>query len=163
MEFAQSLKSVTTAEPLQGRPPVDLVSDPLPVGRMVLVGEDVPFTQQITETSWVATVGGIDGAAGTLTVQTWHGADEQGVYAKQAPIQAKRITIRGHNGYAYTSTRSGESRPIEVHIWWAEAPDLVVSVRATELFDIAELSAIIEQMTPVDAAGYDQFIGVSDS
>lgn len=163
VEFAQSLRSVTPAESLQGRPIVDLVSNPLPVGLTVIVGEDVPFTQHIAETSWVATVGGVDGAAGQLIVQTWQGADEQGVYAKQAPIQAQRIMIRGHDGYAYTSIGTDQGQPLEVQIWWTEAPGLVVSVRATELFDIDELSAIIEQMTPADAAGYNRFVGASDS
>ena len=124
VQFAQSLKSVPLAESLQGRPSVDLVSDPLPAGRTVLVGEDVPFTQQVTETSWVATVGGVDGVAGQLNVQTWQGADEQGVYAKHAPIQAQRITIRGHDGYVYASAQQGDNGPLEVEIWWTEAPGL---------------------------------------
>ena len=163
VEFAQSLKSVTPVEPLQGRPSVDLVSDPLPAGRTVLVGEDVPFTQQLTETSWVATVRGVDGAAGQLNVQTWQGADEQGIYAKQAPIQAQRITVRGHDGYQYTSTQRSDNGPLEVEIWWTEAPGLVVSVRSTELFELDELTAIIEQMIPVDVAGYNRFIGAPDN
>ena len=159
VEFAQSLKSVPPAEPLEERPNVDLVSDPLPAGRTVLVGEDVPFTQQITETSWVATVGGVDGVEGQLNVQTWQGTDEQGVLAKHAPIQAQRITIRGHDGYQYTSTQRSDNGPLEVQIWWTEAPGLVVSVRSTELFEIDELTTIIEQMLPVDAADYNTFIG----
>ncbi len=159
VQFAQSLKSVPLAERLKGRPSVDLVSDPLPAGRTVLVGEDVPFTQQVTETSWVATVGGVDGIAGQLNVQTWQGADEQGVYAKNAPIQAQRITIRGHDGYVYASKQRSVNGPMEVEIWWTEAPGLVVSVRSTELFDINELTTIIEQMIPVDAAAYNTFIG----
>ena len=159
VEFAQSLKSATPAEQLAGRPSVDLVSDPLPAGLTVLVGEDVAFTQQVTETSWVATAGGVDGVAGQLNVQTWQGADEQGVYAKHAPIQAQRITIRGHDGYQYTSTQRSDSGPLEVQIWWTETPGLVVSVWSTELFELDELTTIIEQMVPVDAAGYDTFIG----
>jgi len=129
----------------------------------VLVSEDVPFTQKVTETSWMATVGGIDGAAGTLNVQTWQGADEQGIYAKQAPIQAQRITIRGHDGYAYTSTQRSDNGPLEVQVWWTEAPGLVVFVRSTELFELDELKSLTEQMTPVDAAGYNRFIGAADS
>jgi hypothetical protein len=35
----------------------------------------------------------------------------------------------------------------------------VVSVRSTELFDIDELTTLIEQMIPVDAAAYNTFIG----
>lgn len=158
VEFAQSLTSVPLAQPLQGRPAVDLVPDPLPAGRTVLVGEDVAFTQQITETSWVATVGGVDGAEGQLNVQTWQGADEQGLYAKYAPIQAQRISIRGHDGYQYVSTQRTDDGPLELQIWWTEAPGLVVLVRSTSLFEVDELMAIIEQMIAVDAADYTAFI-----
>jgi hypothetical protein len=161
--FAQSLKSVAPAEQLAGRPSVDLVSDPLPAGLTVLVGEDVAFTQQVTEASWVATVGGVDGVAGQLIVQTWQGADEHGVYAKHAPIQAQRITIRGHDGYQYTSTQRSDNGPLEVQIWWTETPGLVVSVWSTELFEPDELTTIIEQMVPVDAAGYNTFIGAPEN
>ena len=163
VEFAQSLKSVAPAEPLPGRPSVDLVSDPLPAGRTVLVDEDVAFTQQVTDTSWVATAGGVDGVAGQLNVQTWQGADEQGLYAKYAPIQAQRITIRGHDGYQYTPTQRSDNSPLEVLIWWTEAPGLVVSVRSTELFELDELTTLIEQMIPVDAADYNTFIGAPDN
>lgn len=52
-----------------------------------------------------------------------------------------------------------DNGPLEVEIWWTEAPGLVVSVRSTELFELDELTTIIEQMTPVDAAGYNTFIG----
>ena len=163
VEFAQSLKSVAPAEPLPGRPSVDLVSDPLPAGRTVLVGEDVAFAQHVTDTSWVATAGGVDGVAGQLNVQTWQGADEQGLYAKYAPIQAQRITIRGHDGYQYTPTQRSDNGPLEVLIWWTEAPGLVVSVRSTELFELDELTTLIEQMIPVDAADYNTFIGAPDN
>jgi len=163
VEFAQSLKSVAPAEPLPGRPSVDLVSDPLPAGRTVLVDEDVAFAQHVTDTSWVATAGGVDGVAGQLNVQTWQGADEQGLYAKYAPIQAQRITIRGHDGYQYTPTQRSDNGPLEVLIWWTEAPGLVVSVRSTELFELDELTTLIEQMIPVDAADYNTFIGAPDN
>ncbi len=163
VEFAQSLKSVRPLAQLQGRPTVDLVSDPLPAGLTVLVGEDVAYTQRITETSWVAAVRGADGVPDQLNVQTWRGADEQGLYAKQAPIQAQRITIRGHDGYQFTSTQRSANGPFEIEIWWTEAPGLVVSVRTTELFEVDELIALIEQMTPADAAEYSTFIGAPDN
>lgn len=157
VDFAQSLTQVAPSEPLQSRPPVDLVSDPLPVGWTVLVGEDVPFTQHVTETSWVASVGGVAGA-GQLVVQSWIGADEQGVYAKHAPVEAKRITIRGHDGYRFSAQR-GADGPLEIQIWWTEAPGVVISVWATDLFDVDALTTLIEQMTPVDATGYSTFVG----
>ena len=163
VEFAQSLKSVRPLAQVQGRPSVDLVSDPLPAGLTVLVGEDVAFTQQVTETSWVATVGGVDGVTGQLTVQTWQGADEQGVYAKHAPIQAQRVTIRGHDGYQFTPPQRSTNGPLEIEIWWTEAPGLVVSVRSTELFELDELMTLIEQMIPVDDVGYNAFIGAPDN
>lgn len=84
-----------------------------------------------------------------------------GIHAKQAPIQARRITIRGHDGYQYTSTQRGDNGPLEVQIWWTEASGLVVSVRSTDLFDLDELTAIIEQLVPADAAQYDAFIGTT--
>lgn len=36
-------------------------------------------------------------------------------------------------------------------------------VRSTELFELDELTTIIEQMTPVDATGYNTFIGTPSS
>ena len=157
VEFAQSLKQVAPVESLPSRPPVDLVSEPLPAGWTVLVGEDVPFTRHVTETSWVAGIGG--DAARQLNVQSWIGAGEQGVYAKHAPIDAERITIRGHDAYRYVSARRGANGPLEIQIWWTEAPGLVISVWTTDLFDVDELTTMIEQMTLADAAAYAAFTG----
>lgn len=50
----------------------------------------------------------------------------------------------------------------EIKIWWTEVPGLVVSVRSTELFEVDRLIALIEQMTPADAAEYSTFIGAPD-
>ena len=52
---------------------------------------------------------------------------------------------------------------MEVMIWWTEAPGLVVSVRSTELFELDELTTLIEQVIPVDAAGYNTFIAATES
>lgn len=155
--LAQSLKSVAPTGPLDARPNVDLISDPLPFGRTVLVGDDVPFVNRITESSWVATTGGVDGAPGQLLVQTWSGVDQEGVYIRLAP-EAERTTIRGHVGYQYTSKQRTKNGPIETLIWWMETPGLVVSVRSTELFELDELKSIIDQLVAVDAAGYTAFI-----
>lgn len=129
----------------------------MPVGWTVLVGEYVPFTQHVT--SWVASVGGVDGGFGQLNVQSWIGADQQGAYAKHAPVEAKQITIRGHDGYQYVSAQRGANGPLEIQIWWTEAPGVVISVWATDLFNVDALTALIEQMSPVDAAGYSTFVG----
>ena len=157
VELAQSLKSVAPTGPLDARPSVDLVSDPLPLGRTALVGDDVPFVNRITESSWVATTGGVDGAPGQLLVQTWSGVDQEGVYTRLAP-EAERTTIRGHVGYQYTSKQRTENGPIETLLWWMETPGLVVSVRSTEHFELDELKSIIDQLVAVDAAGYTAFI-----
>jgi hypothetical protein len=156
--LAQSLQQVPATEPVKGRPSADLLSDPLPVGWIVLVGEDVPFVQHITETSWVASVVGGNSGFGQLVVQSWIGVDEQGLYAKQAPVYATRVTIRGHEGYQYVSAASGANGPLEIRIWWTEEPGVVISVWAEDVFDVDELTALIEQMTPVDLAGYDAFV-----
>ena len=131
------------------------MSDPLPAGWTVLVGEDVPFIKHVTETSWVAGIGG--DAAGQLNVQSWIGAGDAGVYAKHAPIDAQRITIRGHDGYQYASARRGANGPLEIQIWWTEAPGLVIWVWASDLYEVDELTTVIEQMTLADAAGYTAF------
>ena len=159
--FAQSLKQVPAMESLKGRPSVDLVSDPLPAGWSVLVGDDVPFVQQISETSWVASVVGRNSGFGQLVVQSWVGVDETGLYAKQSPVYATRITIRGHDGYQFVSDASGANGPLEIQIWWIEEPGLVISVRTEDSFELDELTALIEQMTPADLAGYEAFVGPS--
>lgn len=93
--FAQSLKATPIVTPIPPAPSVDLAADPLPAGWIALVTEDVPYAQRVTESVWVATVGGTDDSPNQLVVHTWTGVDQQGVYAKGAPIQAERITIRG--------------------------------------------------------------------
>ena len=160
IEFARSLKSTTSPEPATGRPAVDLVSDLLAAGRVVIVGNDVPFPQRVSETSWVATVGGVDSGVGQFTVQSWVGADEQGLFAKHAPIQAERITIHGHEDYRYAPPQRSDNGPLEITIWWTEAPGLIVSVRSTELLEVDALTALIEQMVPVAADDFNAFIGM---
>ena len=156
MEFAQTVTETPTATP-GNRPSVDLVSDPLPADLTLLVGEDVPFDQQITESSWVASVGGQDDSPNQLNVQTWQGVDEQGVFDRQSPIEAERITIRGHDGYRFVSEADENGVPVEVDIWWSEEPGVVVSVWSSNLYTAAELTSLVEQLQPADAANYEAF------
>lgn len=155
VEFAGSLR--TTPATTAGGPPVDLVADPIPTGWAVLVGEDVPYAQRITESAWMASVGGADDDPRQLVVQTWTGVDAQGIYAKQPPIGAEPITIRGHDGYVYESDQAGGNGPQQLDIWWTEQPGMVVEVSATDLYPAARVIEIIEQMVPVDAAGFATF------
>lgn len=155
VEFAGSLQTVPATA--AGGPPVDLIADPMPAGWTVLVGEDVPYTQRITESAWVATPSGADDDARQLVVHTWTGVDAQGVYAKQPPIGADRITIRGHDGYVFQSDQTGLNGPQQLDIWWTEQPGMVVWVSTTDLYPLDQLIQIIEEMVPVDEAGFAAF------
>lgn len=155
VEFARSLRTVPATA--GGGPPVDLVADPIPYGLTVLVNEDVPYAQRITESGWVATPSGAGDDPRQLVVHTWTGVDAQGVYAKQPPIGADRITIRGHDGYVYQSDQKGAHGPKQLDIWWTEQPGMVVWVSTTDLYPAAQLIEIIEKMLPVDDAGFAAF------
>ncbi|MBI1845329.1 MAG: hypothetical protein HYR89_12095 [Actinobacteria bacterium] len=155
VEFTRSLRTVPATA--AGGPPFDLVADPIPYGWTVLVGEDVPYAQRITESGWVATPSGADDDPRQLVVHTWTGVDAQGVYAKQPPIGADRITIRGHDGYVYQSDQRGAHGPQQLDIWWTEQPGMVVWVSTTDLYPAAQLIEIIEKMLPVDDAGFAAF------
>jgi hypothetical protein len=156
--FARSLETVPTATPVENGPPVDLVADPLPDGWVVLVHEDVPWVQHVTERTWLASVDGHDSTP-YVVVHTWTGVDAQGVFAKVVPVQAERITIRGHDGYRYVSEQRGTDGPAQIDIGWMEQPGLVVHVSANDLFEVDELTEFIEGMVVVDAAGFEAFDG----
>ncbi len=155
--FAQSLKATPIVTPIPPAPSVDLAADPLPAGWIALVTEDVPYAQRVTESVWVATVGGTDDSPNQLVVHTWTGVDQQGVYAKGAPIQAERITIRGHVGYEYVSAR-GDRGPQQLDIWWTEQPGMVVHVSSTDLYESAQLIDFIESWHPVDPSEFEAFV-----
>lgn len=156
VEFAQTVVEVPT-ETSGNRPSVDLVSDPLPADKIVLVGQDVPFDQQITETAWTATIGGADDAPSQLNVQTWQGVDQQGTFDRQSPIEAERIVVRGHEGYRYVSPTIENGVPVEVEIWWNEEPGIVVSVWSSNLYTAEQLTTLVEQLQPADTASYAEF------
>lgn len=161
--FASSLQSVPAAATGQGVPPADLTADPLPSGWVVLVGEDVPYVQRITESAYGLTYAS-DGSGSVpddqeqshVVVHTWTGVDEQGLYAKQSPIEAERVTVRGHDGYRFVSEQEGDLGPLQVDVWWDESPGVVVYASSTN-YDLDELMALIDQLEPVDADGFDAF------
>ncbi len=153
--FASTLTMSATAEPSSDRPPADLTPEPLPADLVVLVGEDVPYAQRVAESSWVASPGGVDGATGQLVVQSWSGADEQGIFAKHSPIGAERVTVRGHPGYLYAAA---PEFPLEVEVWWEEAPGLVLSVRSTDLLNAEALLALTNELVPATADEYASFL-----
>jgi hypothetical protein len=154
--FAQTLTEIPTTTS-GSRPSVDLVSDPLPSDLTVLVGQDVPFDQQITESAWTASVGGQDDSPSQLIVQTWQGVDEQGVFVRQSPIEAERIVINGHDGYRYVSTATENGVPVEVDIWWSPLPGVVVWIWSSNLYTAELLTSLAEQMQPADSATYTAF------
>lgn len=155
VEFGGSLRTVPATG--TGGPPVDLVADPIPSGWTVLVSEDVPYAQRIIESAWVATPSGADDDSRQLVVHTWTGVDAQGVYAKQPPIGANRITIRGHDGYVFQSDQTGANGPQQLDIWWTEQPGMVVWVSTADLYPLDQLIEITEKMVPVDEAGFAAF------
>lgn len=157
VQFAQTITEVPSELPSESRPSVDLVSDPLPAGLTVLVGEDVPFAQQIVASAWTASVGGQDDSSSQLNVQTWTGVDEQGIYDRQSPIGAERIVIRGHDGYRYVSEVANNGVPAEVDIWWTETPGVVVSVWSSNLYTADQLTTLVGQLEPADSATYEAF------
>lgn len=157
VQFAQTITEVPPELPSESRPSVDLVSDPLPADLTVLVGEDVPFAQQIVESAWTASVGGQDDSPSKLNVQTWTGVDEQGIYDRQSPIEAERIVIRGYDGYRYVSEATKNGVPAEVEIWWSETPGVVVSVWSSNLYTADQLTTLVGQLEPADPATYEAF------
>lgn len=159
--FANSLAMKAQAEVEAGRPAVDLAPDPPTTDIVVLVGEDVPFVQRVTETSWVATPNGVDGVPGQLVVQSWIGADEQGLFAKRAPIDAEQVTVRGHQGYRWAPPQRSDNGPLEIEVWWEEAPGLVIAVRSSELFEPDELMTLIDQMIPATGDDFAAFTGAA--
>jgi hypothetical protein len=159
--FANSLTTTTPTGETIGRPPVDLVPDPLPSEMVVLVGDDVPFAQRVTETSWAATPNGVDGVPGNLVVQSWIGVDEQGLFAKRAPINAEPVAVRGHQGYRWAPPQRSDLGPLEIEVWWEEAPGLVISIRSSELFEIDGLMTLVEQLIPATSAEFAAFIGTT--
>ena len=92
-----------------------------------------------------------------LVVHTWTGVDAQGVYAKQPPIGANRITIRGHDGYVFQSDQTGANGPQQLDIWWTEQPGMVVWVSTSDLYALDQLIDIIENMVPLDEASFAAF------
>lgn len=158
VELAQSFDTVAVNPVDDRRPVADLVPI-LPAGWVALVDSDVPFEQNIVESSWVAKTDGRDDGEQQLVVQTWSGVDDQGIYAITPPFFAERVTVRGRQGYLYESAvLDGDTKPAQVEVWWTEQPGTVVSVEANNLYDATELLAFVETLEPADTARFESFL-----
>ncbi|MFZ1488636.1 MAG: hypothetical protein WAS51_01730 [Ilumatobacteraceae bacterium] len=146
IEFAQGV-FVARADALE------VTVNPFAYDLTPLVNDDVAYTDEITETAWIASNANLtevereqaaaDGRPvdepGELAIWTWYGGGNSGMYAIANPLGAERITVRGHPGYLFAS-------PGEVQIWWAETEDLVVRVRSSNLYDADEVMAVVDQL-----------------
>ena len=149
--FARGLRWIPAEEPTADGPAFDLDMDQVPSGWQAVVSEDVPFIQQITESTWIAVPGGDGAGPPDLMVKVWTGVDEQGLVALHPPIEAEPVTVRGREGFIFVSSQRGDSGPLEIEIWWQERPGMVVSVVSQDVFDVGELVGFIGTFEPVDA------------